>query len=210
MADEYTNKIGDETLGVEASDEDVSAQGEHTELDDTIVSGPVLSFQPGADFSLIDVFREELRELSETRDVYIPIKGYERIGLQVRYHMPNNGKELAVIAQKVQREVKDVWSRNLFTAMDTMIYLCDGLYVQPEDVPEPVMLDPQETGMPMMFDPRLAEMMNLNGEVRSARQVVRKLFGGNDMAVINHAERLQRWLQNTKADLEAELWQLGE
>jgi len=173
-------------------------------------SSPVQGFSEGGDFSIVDVFREELKELAEARDVYIPIKGYEKINLQIRYHAPENGKEIAIVAQRVAREFKDTWSRNLYLSMDTMIHLCDGLYVQPEGVEEPVMLDPDNTGYPMQFDERLAEMMGANGEVHSARQVVRKLFGNNDMAVIAHAERLQRWLQNTKADIDAELWQLGE
>ena len=184
---------------------DDEALGEH--LDDP---HPVGGFTPGGDFAIVDMFREELRELTEAQTVLIPVKGYEKLGLQVQYHMPEHGKELGLIATKVQRESKDTFTRNLNLSMDTMIHLCDGLYVQPEGVEEPVMLDPQETGMPMQFDERLAEMMGANGEVNSARQVIRKLFGGNDLAIITHAERLQRWLQNTKADLDAELWQLGE
>lgn len=171
---------------------------------------PVQGFTPGGEFSYVDVFKEELRELSETQEVYVPVKGYEKTGLQIKYHMPEHGKELGLIAQRVMRETKDVFTRNLYIAMDTMSHLCDGLYVQPEGVEEPVMLDPQELGEPMQFDERLAEMMGANGEVSSSRQVIRKLFGGNDLAVVNHAERLQRWLANTKADLDAELWQLGE
>jgi len=186
---------------------DDEALGEHLATEE---SPPVLGLQPGADFSFVEVFREELRELSETQEVYIPVRGYERTGLQVRYHMPEHGKELGLIAQKVLRETKDTFTRNLYIAMDTMSHLCDGLYVQPEGVEEPVMLDPQELGEPMQFDERLAEMMGANGEVHSSRQVIRKLFANNDLAIVNHAERLQRWLANTKADIDAELWQLGE
>jgi hypothetical protein len=179
--------------------------------DTSVPDDPVQGLErEGADASLIDTFKQELQELAETRTVMIPVKGYERTGLQVKYAMPETGKQLDAIARKVNREVKDTYSRNLFTAMDTMIALCDGLYVQPDDVPEPVMLDPNSTGAACYFDSTLAEMMGMNGSQGSARQVVKRLFGDNDMAIMSHAERLSRWLQNTKADLEVEFWQVGE
>lgn len=180
------------------------------ELDAEADAPPVQGFEQGAGVSLVDTFKQELQELAETKTVMIPVRGYERTGLQVKYMMPENGKQLDAIARRVNREVKDTYSRNLFTAMDTMSTLCDGLYVQPEGVPEPVMLDPNETGMPCHFDVTLAELMGMNGTSGSARQVIKRLFGNNDMAVMSHAERLSRWLQNTKADLDVEFWQVGE
>jgi hypothetical protein len=51
----------------------------------------------------------------------------------------------------------------------------------------------------------------MNGtEPSTARQIVRRLFNGNDFAIVNHAERLNRWLMDTSADLSMEFWQLGE
>jgi hypothetical protein len=177
---------------------------------------PVRGFENGdapaqfSDASIVDLLQEDMRELAETKEAYIPVKGYERVGLQVCYHLPDRGKELDEIARKVQREVKDNYNRNITIAIDTMIHLCSGLYVQPAGVTERVMLDLDHTGEPVMFDERLAEMMGIAGEVSTARQVVRKLFGNNDMMIISHAEKLNRWLQNTKADLSLEIWQQGE
>jgi hypothetical protein len=71
-------------------------------------------------------------------------------------------------------------------------------------------LDPGDTGTPVMFDQRLAEILGMEGQVTSARQVVRKLFGNNDMAIVAHAEKLNRWLANTRADVSLEIWQQGE
>jgi len=164
----------------------------------------------GLSSSLLDTFHAELDEIASTKSVLIPVRGYERTGLQIKYGMPENGKQLDAIARKVNREVKDTFSRNLLTAMDTMIALCEGLYVQPEEVPEPVMLDPHDTGEPCQFDVVLAELMGMNGSGGSARTVVKRLFGNNDFAIMSHAEKLSRWLQNTKADLELEFWQVGE
>lgn len=161
--------------------------------------------------SVVDLFKQEQQELANAKDVYIPVAGYERTGLQVHYRMPSDGKELETVGTKVGKQYKDAYSRNLYMAIDLMILLCLGLYVQPEDVPEPVMLDPDETGEPCQFDETLAGIMGMKYEDEpTARDVVKHLFGGNQLAVIGHAEKLQRWLQNAKADLNAEIWQLGE
>jgi len=171
---------------------------------------PVPGLAPGADFSILDTFKQELQELASAEFVHIPVKGYEQTGLTIKYRMPDSGQELERLSRQVMRQQKDTYSRNLMISMDTMIYLCEGLYVQPQGVEEPVMLDPNETGEPCRFDGYLARIMGMNGAPESPRAILKRLFGGNDLAVIDHAERLNRWLQNTKADLNAEIWQLGE
>ena len=177
---------------------------------------PVPGFENGdaptqfSEVSIVDLLQADMQELAETKEAYIPVKGYERVGLQVCYHLPDRGKELDQIARKVQREVKDNYNRNITIAIDTMIHLCSGLYVQPAGVTERVMLDLDHTGEPVMFDEKLAEMLGIESQVSTAREVVRKLFGNNEMMIISHAEKLNRWLQNTKADLSLEIWQQGE
>jgi len=162
--------------------------------------------------SIVDLFKAEQEELAATKSVFIPVKGYEKTGLQVKYRMPQSGKEIEAIANKVNRQFKDTYSRNLYSAMDVMINLCDGLYVQPEDVPEPVPLDSEDSGEPCMFDVVLAEMLGMDtaSEDTTARAVVKKLFAGNELAIMTHAFDLNRWLGNTKADLNLEIWQVGE
>jgi len=168
-------------------------------------NGDALS--PFGEASIMDLLQQDLQEIADTKEVYIRLKGYERSGIQIKYHLPHKGRELSDIARKVEREHKDAYSRNINIAIDTMIHLCSGVYCQPEGVLEPVMLDPGDTGEPCMFDGRLAQLMGIDDEVASARQVVRRLFGDNDMAIIAHAEKLQRWLANTKADVTLEIWQ---
>jgi hypothetical protein len=183
------------------------------DVDDVIETpdqSPVLDSEQGAARSLLDTFKQEQQELADAKSVLIPVKGYERTGLQVQYVMPAHGKQLDDIARKVQREYKDTYSRNLYGAIDTMIALCDGLYVQLDGMENVVMLDPREEGLACQFDETLAELMGMNGQTGSARQVVLRLFGNNETAVLAHAERLSRWLANTKADLNAEIWQVGE
>lgn len=165
---------------------------------------------PAPPNSLVEQIRNEVEELSEIHEVFIPVIGYNQSNLQIKYRMPESGRELERIGQKVFRESKDRYTRNLYTAMDTMINLCVGLYVQPEDVDEPVELDPQELGYPVQFDERLAQVIGMNGGGGSARLVLRKLFGNNDVAILSHAERLSRWLANSQADLDREIWEMGE
>lgn len=167
---------------------------------------------PGTPVSFVDVIQAELQELKESKEVYIAVQGYERSGLHVKYRLPNDGKVLDNISRKVMREFKDAYSRNLHISMDTMINLCEGLYVQPPEAEgEYVELDPDATGEPVQFDSRLAEIVSNGTSISTARQVVFALFGNNDLMILNHAERLNRWLMNTKADVETELWQqMGE
>lgn len=162
-----------------------------------------------ADESIVDLIQADFDELAANVDVFIPIIGYEKSGLAVKYHLPETGKQLDAIARKVNAETKDPYYRNLNTSIDTMILLCDGLYVKPAEVEDYVMLDPQETGSPVRFDGRTAEIFGAAVD-SPARAVVRKIFDSNEMAMLNHAERLARWLNNTKADLTTEIWQLGE
>jgi hypothetical protein len=174
----------------------------------------------GAFPSYVDLLRQDYKELSEVEDVLIPVQGYERVGLRAKYRLPESGKELDTIARKAMREHKDTFSRNISVAMDTIIVLCVGLYIQPANTEElglesptptePIPLDPENTGEPARYDHRLAEILGLGEDVNSARAVVRALFGNNDLAILAHSEKLSRWIANTKADLDAEFWQLGE
>lgn len=177
-----------------------------TELDEVIEqTPPVGSSNQGG---VLDLIQEEASKLASNHSVYIRVKGYEKSGMHIRYRLPTSGKELDDIARRVERVDKDEFYKNLHTAMDTIITLCDGIYVQPEGVEDYVMLDPQEIGEPVRFDDRLAVLVGMP-EGSAARKILRKLFGNNDVALLNHAERLQRWMADTNSDLNVAIWQLG-
>lgn len=161
--------------------------------------------------SLIDLIKQDVDDLVNDESTFIPVIGHERTGLAIKYRMPTSGKELDTLARKVERQTKDKYERNLWTAMDTIIILCDGIYVRPPylDLDDYVMLDPQDEGAPVKIDTRLAGIIGAP-EDGTARGVLRKLFGNKETLILNHAERLNRWLNNTKADLTVEVWQLGE
>lgn len=175
---------------------------------------------PFSQASIVDLIRQEAKEVAEATDVMIPVKGYESTGLRIKYRMPESGKELDAISRKVFREVKDTFSRNLFITMDTMALLCEGLYVFPQgegfdNVSEPVELDPNNTGYPVGFDNTLARLIGLeftDDRPPTARAIIKKLFGGDkgDLAIISHGEKLNRWLMDSKADLNTEFWEMGE
>lgn len=159
--------------------------------------------------NLVDLIKQDFEDLAKHKEAWIPVKGYEKSGLAICYGMPEGGsKQIDNITTKVEREVKDNWTRGLLAGIDTMILLCRGIYVKPADVEEYVMLDPQETGVPVRFDDRMAEIVGLPSST-PARAIVKKVFDNNDFGIMDHCERLNRFLRNAKADLEQEVWQLG-
>jgi hypothetical protein len=167
---------------------------------------------PTTEHSLVDVIRGELKELQEQKVVYIPVAGYEKSGLHARYRLPENGKILDDIVRRVMREYKDKYSRNLYATADTIIHLCEGLYVRhPEAGEEYVELDPDEQGYPVRFDYRLAGIISDNGTLDTERKVLFALFGYKDVFILNHGAKLNMWMMDTNIDVETELWtQLGE
>lgn len=170
---------------------------------------------PAGDKSILELLKADYQEIAAIKDVHIPIIGWERTGLALRYRLPESGAELDRIARKVFQEVpkNDQYRRGYTIAMDTMIAMHEGLYVKPSGIPDYVELDPEERGMPLT----LADAEELSvifgwdaNSITTARQVLRKLFSNNDMALINHAEKFQRWMVDTKTDINTELWSLGE
>jgi hypothetical protein len=192
---------------VSSFDEDEGAETVILKREEFSDDGPTMF----RDASLVDLLKQDLQEITENKEVYISVVGYEKTGLAVRYHLPENGKELDNIGRKVMREYKDQFSRNLYIGIDTMIHLCMGLYIKPPGISEEyIELDPEMEGSPVGFDYRLAGILGMDQDGSTARLVVKKVFGNNDLAIIGHAEKLNRWLMNTKADLSLELWQVGE
>ncbi|HEY1247505.1 MAG TPA: hypothetical protein VGE97_00825 [Nitrososphaera sp.] len=161
------------------------------------------------DPSIVDMLKQELSEIEQIETAFIRIPGYDKISLQAQYRLPEKGSEIDNINRSIEREFKgeSAYVRNLFLSISIMIALNEGLYVQPIGQPEPVELDPEMRGSPVTyvdchaafgFDPSM-----------KTREVVRRIFGGSrhDMALLMHAEKLNRWMANTKADLTLEFWQ---
>lgn len=169
---------------------------------------------PAGQKSILDLLKADYKDVAETKEVYIPVAGWERTGLSVRYRLPTSGVELDAIARKVNQQYNrnDRYNRGFFTAVDTMIMLCDGLYIKhPDDPSQWVELDPNENGAPLDFGDgeELSSIFGWNGNVSSARDVVKRMFGNNEMSILDHCGKLQRWMVDTKTDITTELWQLS-
>lgn len=161
--------------------------------------------------TLLEAVKQEYEQLAKATDTYIPVIGYSASGLNIRYRLPHNGKELDAIATKVFRQVKSAYERNINVAIDTLITLCIGLYIEhPDKAGEYVEFNPDNQDGPITFiDTRLAEVLGWEN-ITNARQAVRRLFANNEMALLSHADKLGRWMTDTSADLTTEVWQLGE
>jgi len=187
---------------------------------------PVEGFSEGPDepevhpvnqgIALVDLLKQDAAEVASPSDVYIPVKGYERTGLAIRYRVPESGRILDQIATKVNREYKTPYERNLYMGIDSMIVCCVGIYVRSaeaateDNIEGWVELNPDNTGEALTFgDLKLAELFGF-GETKTARTFVKKIFGNNDIAINDHAARLNRWLIDTNVDINASLWNLGE
>jgi hypothetical protein len=156
--------------------------------------------------ALVDAIRAKRKEISENRETYLSVPGYEEIGLVVRYHLLD-AKELNGIGDRVKKQTRDRVDRGMFAAADTLIAACDGLYIDKGNG-EFVAFDPDKRGTPLRYERELAEFIGADETVTRARQVVFELFGYNDAALANHCAKLQRWFTNTTRDADEEF--LGE
>lgn len=161
--------------------------------------------------SIIDVIKQEAKELADAKEVYINIQGYERAGLSIRYELPESGKALSLIGERAMREAKgDKYTTNLYITMDTIGFLAKGFYIRnPDKINEWVELDPENTNRPIGFDSTLCEIIDLKTENPTVRQMIKKLFGGNDIMIFTHGEKLQRWLSDARADVNLEFWDVS-
>src|SRR5580765_2030555 len=158
-----------------------------------------------SDRNLLDRIRAKRLELAERRSTYITVPGYEDIGLVVQYHLLD-GKELDRIAEKVKRQMRDRVDRGLNAAADTLIAACDGFFLD-KGSSEYAPFDPGNRGAPLRYEKELAEFLGVE-EVATARDVVFMIFADNDVALANHAMKLNRWFTNTSRDADEEF--LGE
>lgn len=179
---------------------------EHDDENETFVPQPVVALEKGGGASIVDVLKSDLARIAENQFTFIPVAGYEKSRLQIKYRFEESGREVVAIGEKVFKETSENFQRALYAAMDTMITLCEGLYVQPEGELEPVELDPQEAGSPVKFDFRLAEIIGLTGDDITARKVLRKLFDNKELRIVAHADKLQRWLSGAESDAEQAFW----
>lgn len=160
--------------------------------------------------NLLSQLAEKRREIADTKDVFLPVPGYDKEApiLLIKYRLLT-GPELERIGQKVRREVKGRWDRQLEAAVETFIAACDGVYVDLEDGkdPQPLTINGREvTG----FTRDLAEGLEFADRLQDpdrARDVLFGLFANNDVAISKHNFLLNMWMSDTSVDISKEMYE---
>lgn len=174
------------------------------ETDETTrdVVAAYLEEEPDTPESLQERLRGHREKAAERTYVDLPIPGYG--GELWCRHRLMTPKELDEIGKKVREQVKTYAERISLATQDNLIASCLGFHVKRGD--DLVPLDPDGVGEPMKFDTRLAEFLGF--EVKTARENVLAVFGGNALAVTGYGMALSRWFSDTSVDVAEEL--LGE
>lgn len=157
--------------------------------------------------SIGDQLAAKRKNISENRETYIPIPGYDREApiLLARYRLLE-GPELSRIGDKVRRDSKNKWERQIHAQIDMFVAACLGLYVDLDDgnPPKPLTYE----GEPVMgFNEDLAKALGFRSELpdpATARSVVYGLFVKNDVAISTHGYMLNRWFSDTSLDVSQE------
>lgn len=159
------------------------------------------------DPNLLGQLAAKRREISTTRETFIPVPGYDREPplLLIKYRLLE-GPELTMIGEKIRREVRGSWDRQMFAAVDTFIAACVGIFVDKGDgKPVPVTYE----GFPITgFNEDLAKALQFRDELPdppSARSVVFGLFASNDVAISQHNYVLNRWFSDTSINVSEEM-----
>lgn len=159
--------------------------------------------------TLLDQLAAKRKEISENKETFLPVPGYDKEPplLLIKYRLLD-GPDLAKIGQRVRKQFKGQWDRQLFGAIDTFIAACLGIYVDLGDGnPKPLTVK----GEPVTgFTRDLAEGMEFADELADAdvhRNVVIGLFAKNDVAISQHNYLLSRWMADTSIDVSSEMFE---
>jgi hypothetical protein len=147
--------------------------------------------------NLLDQLRQERTE-SADEETLIPIPGYERVPLLVKYRMMD-GHEVQKIGRR-SRKIRDTWSRNFTSAIDVMINAAIGVYVEVNGEVIPLTYEGREV---MGYSPDLAAALGIQG-ADTARKVVIGTFKNKDLHIASHAARLNSWFSGTNVALDEE------
>lgn len=155
--------------------------------------------------SVRDRLRAQRQEVQRQKWCDITIPGYDG-ELVARYRLVD-GEELEKVGSRLRHKSKNQADRLVNGSMDTLIMACEGFYVrsQRDDQLYPIQ---DETGEIMRYDDRLAEFLNFPAE--SARDVVRGVFGNNEMAIVQHNAKFSAWLADTSRDPDEPINLLGD
>lgn len=158
---------------------------------------------PLASQSILDVLRARRAETAAHETVDLAVPGYKG-DLVARYHLIGDARDLDKIGQNVRKGFRTDIDRIVNTSIDLLIEACNGLYGKSPDSGELVSL--ADTGDPVCYDARCAEMFGIDINPQSpARSILRGMFFGNENAIIEHAQLLQRWMADTSVEVDETL-----
>ena len=157
--------------------------------------------------SPLEALAAQRKILGDTREVNIPIPGYDREPprLLARYRLLE-GPEIERIGNKVRRESRNSWARQINAAVDTFIAALVGFYYDNGDGQYRELTFHGEHLK--RFDEDLANALNFRDELpeqTTARQVCLAMFNQNDARIAQHMYLLSAWFADTSLDVEAEL-----
>lgn len=156
--------------------------------------------------SLMEQLRARREEVASTKETFIPVPGYEEVGLQVQYRLMDR-PEVEKIGRKLRKQgVKDRGQFQMLALVDVIIAATEGFYVQIGGHTAPLTYG--DDGPHITRWEKLAEFLGYNGDGQTARDALYWCFAGNEFAVGNHGITLNRWFGNTGSEVDAEF--LGE
>src|SRR4249919_564084 len=86
--------------------------------------------------TLAEQLRRRRTEISESKEVLLPITGYEQYGLMAKHRLMDR-PEVEQIGRKVLGETRERGERNMRLLLDTVINSTTGFYLQTSDDEEP-------------------------------------------------------------------------
>jgi hypothetical protein len=137
---------------------------------------------------------------AQTQDVtcFITVPGYK--GLMKAEYSVLDSTEMTMIGRKIQRQYKDDGDRQINAIMDILIRANQGLYYVEEDN-SLTHIDPDNSGDPLTYgDPRTAEYFGFDSE--TARGSLLGVFQFNEMSLLAHGLKLNRWYEDTSKDVD--------
>lgn len=145
--------------------------------------------------SMMEALRRKHQELTNSQTLDMPMPGYEDL-LVVRYRVLDVQKELNQINRKAASEFSDAIVAQLFGTMDAMARACVEIFGKRGDEIVPLAESIGPDAPPVRYNQALAEFMGWE-DVTSARDVIMRLFANNEPMIMEHGQRLSRWMSNT-------------
>lgn len=155
--------------------------------------------------TLMDQLRAAREDVANSRETFVPIPGYEQIGLYARHRLMER-PEVEQIGRKIVKETRDRGDRQMLILLDQIIGSTTGFFVRKGKDDVQLLDDRDDDNMPIMNWGHLADY--LDGKSSNAREAVMFVFGNNEFAVGQYGIQLNRWMTNTSLDVSGDL--MGE